>query len=130
MGPRAHEISARAPLALAVGALVLAAILPLFLDAGGTLMSNLVLAAAYVGMALGLNIIVGFAGLLDLGYVAFFAIGAYTAGYFGSGFWNTPGRRAGSASWSPSRRRPAGHPLQLPGHLCARGRLPRGRREC
>ena len=37
-------------------------------------------------MALGLNIIVGFAGLLDLGYVAFFAIGAYTMGYFGSLF--------------------------------------------
>jgi branched-chain amino acid transport system permease protein len=34
-----------------------------------------VLALAYVTMALGLNIIVGFAGLLDLGYVAFFAIG-------------------------------------------------------
>ena len=47
----------------------------------------MVLAAVYVVMALGLNIIVGFAGLLDLGYVAFFAIGAYTAAYFGSGFW-------------------------------------------
>ena len=47
----------------------------------------MVLAAAYVVMALGLNVIVGFAGLLDLGYVAFFAIGAYTAAYFGSGFW-------------------------------------------
>jgi branched-chain amino acid transport system permease protein len=45
-----------------------------------------VLAAAYVVMALGLNVIVGFAGLLDLGYVAFFAIGAYTAAYFASGF--------------------------------------------
>jgi branched-chain amino acid transport system permease protein len=43
---------------------------------------------AYVMMALGLNIVVGFAGLLDLGYVAFFAIGAYTAGYFGSGFFS------------------------------------------
>ena len=42
-------------------------------------------------MALGLNIIVGFAGLLDLGYVAFFAIGAYTAAYFGSGFWDNAG---------------------------------------
>ena len=42
------------------------------------------LALAYVVMALGLNIIVGFAGLLDLGYVAFFAIGAYTIGWFGS----------------------------------------------
>jgi branched-chain amino acid transport system permease protein len=34
----------------------------------------------YVLMGLGLNIVIGFAGLLDLGYVAFFAIGAYTAG--------------------------------------------------
>ncbi len=34
----------------------------------------------YVIMGLGLNIVVGFAGLLDLGYVAFFAIGAYTVG--------------------------------------------------
>jgi branched-chain amino acid transport system permease protein len=38
-------------------------------------------------MALGLNVVVGFAGLLDLGYVAFFAIGAYTIGWFGSGFF-------------------------------------------
>ncbi len=38
----------------------------------------------YVIMALGLNIVVGFAGLLDLGYVAFFAIGAYTWGIVGS----------------------------------------------
>ena len=34
----------------------------------------------YIIMALGLNIVVGYAGLLDLGYVAFFAIGAYTIG--------------------------------------------------
>ena len=44
-------------------------------------------ALAYVVMALGLNIVVGFAGLLDLGYVAFFAFGAYTIGWFGSGFF-------------------------------------------
>ena len=37
-------------------------------------------AAAYATLALGLNIVVGFAGLLDLGYAAFFAIGAYTYG--------------------------------------------------
>src|ERR1700759_948668 len=37
-------------------------------------------AAAYAILALGLNIVVGFAGLLDLGYAAFFAIGAYTYG--------------------------------------------------
>jgi branched-chain amino acid transport system permease protein len=65
----------------------LAAAAPLFLSAGGDVLNTLVLAAAYVVMALGLNVIVGFAGLLDLGYVAFFAIGAYTAAYFGSGFW-------------------------------------------
>ncbi|HYF27508.1 MAG TPA: branched-chain amino acid ABC transporter permease [Baekduia sp.] len=42
---------------------------------------------AYVIMALGLNIVVGFAGLLDLGYVAFFAIGAYVMGWLGSSFF-------------------------------------------
>src|SRR3954468_6821209 len=43
-------------------------------------------ALAYVVMALGLNIVVGFAGLLDLGYVAFYALGALTAGWLGSAF--------------------------------------------
>ena len=38
----------------------------------------------YIIMALGLNIVVGFAGLLDLGYVAFYAIGAFVIGWFGS----------------------------------------------
>jgi branched-chain amino acid transport system permease protein len=46
----------------------------------------------YVLVAIGLNIVVGYAGLLDLGYVAFFAIGAYTIGVLTSahgslGFW-------------------------------------------
>ncbi len=41
-------------------------------------------AGRYVILALGLNIVVGFAGLLDLGYVAFFAIGAYAWGIIGS----------------------------------------------
>src|SRR5580704_18164490 len=52
-------------------------------------------ATAFATLALGLNIVVGFAGLLDLGYAAFFAIGAYTYGIFSSyqvqpewwGFW-------------------------------------------
>ena len=43
-----------------------------------------VVIAVYVMLALGLNIVVGYAGLLDLGYVAFFALGAYTLGWFGS----------------------------------------------
>src|SRR6059058_2360478 len=41
-------------------------------------------AVAYIVFALGLNIVVGFAGLLDLGYVAFYAIGAYAIAWFGS----------------------------------------------
>jgi branched-chain amino acid transport system permease protein len=41
-------------------------------------------ALIYVMFALGLNIVVGFAGLLDLGYVAFYAIGAYSIGWFAS----------------------------------------------
>jgi branched-chain amino acid transport system permease protein len=42
------------------------------------------LMAIYVMMALGLNVVVGYAGLLDLGYVAFYAIGAYTAAWLAS----------------------------------------------
>src|SRR5207244_2416128 len=41
-------------------------------------------AAIYTLLALGLNVVVGFAGLLDLGYAAFFAIGAYTCGSLAS----------------------------------------------
>ncbi|MEO7241813.1 MAG: ABC transporter ATP-binding protein, partial [Variovorax sp.] len=42
------------------------------------------IALLYVMLALGLNIVVGYAGLLDLGYVAFFAIGAYLYALLGS----------------------------------------------
>src|SRR5438477_9654505 len=42
------------------------------------------IALLYVLLALGLNIVVGYAGLLDLGYVAFFAIGAYMYGLLAS----------------------------------------------
>jgi branched-chain amino acid transport system permease protein len=38
----------------------------------------------FAALALGLNIVVGFAGLLDLGYVAFYAVGAYVWAFFGS----------------------------------------------
>ena len=85
------------PRGVAAAALGFAAILPLFLAQGGSAMENLVLAAAYVVMALGLNVVVGFAGLLDLGYVAFFAIGAHVAAHFGSGFWADAGDGAGVA---------------------------------
>jgi len=49
-------------------------------------------ALIYVVISLGLNIVVGLAGLLDLGYVAFYAVGAYTYAllnyHFGLGFWS------------------------------------------
>jgi len=69
-------------------ALVALAFVPFFFDSGSAFLDDATLALAYVVMALGLNIIVGFAGLLDLGYVAFFAIGAYTIGWLGSGFFD------------------------------------------
>jgi branched-chain amino acid transport system permease protein len=71
--------------------LLLAAILPFGWPNGAPFIQNCTTALAYVVMALGLNIVVGFAGLLDLGYVAFFAIGAYTVGWFGSGFFANVG---------------------------------------
>jgi branched-chain amino acid transport system permease protein len=68
---------------------VLPQILGLFLS------EVLTIVGLYVLLGLGLNIVVGFAGLLDLGYVAFFAIGAYTMailtspelGFFSLSFW-------------------------------------------
>jgi branched-chain amino acid transport system permease protein len=70
----------------AVAAIVILALIliPLGLDPLGSTLNTMIYCAAYVVFALGLNIVVGFAGLLDLGYVAFFAIGAYAAGWFAS----------------------------------------------
>ncbi|PIE82769.1 MAG: high-affinity branched-chain amino acid ABC transporter permease LivM [Candidatus Contendobacter odensis] len=49
------------------------------------------LALIYIMLGLGLNVVVGFAGLLDLGYVAFYAVGAYSyallSAHFGFSFW-------------------------------------------
>jgi branched-chain amino acid transport system permease protein len=80
-----------------VALLAWAIILPFFHDSGAGFMGDLTLALAYAVMALGLNIIVGFAGLLDAGYVAFYALGAYTSGWFMSGFFVNAG---GGEGWS------------------------------
>jgi branched-chain amino acid transport system permease protein len=69
----------------------LAALFPLLFDGGSDIIDVANYTLAYVIMALGLNIVVGFAGLLDLGYVAFFAIGAYSIGWFGSSFFDPKG---------------------------------------
>ena len=60
-------------------------VLPLLLQPFGNAWVRILdMALLYVMLALGLNIIVGFAGLLDLGYVAFFATGAYLMGLLAS----------------------------------------------
>ena len=62
--------------AVLAGLLLLLGLLPQII--GPFLSEVLNIAGIFMLMALGLNIVVGFAGLLDLGYVAFFAVGAYT----------------------------------------------------
>ena len=80
--------------ALAGGLILIGGLLPLlftqqtgFFGQTSDFLNATVLSLAYAVMALGLNIVVGFAGLLDLGYVAFYALGAYTAGWLGSDFF-------------------------------------------
>lgn len=73
-------------IAAAFGFLLIA---PLFLN--NYSLDILTLAGIYIVLALGLNIVVGMAGLLDLGYVSFYAVGAYLyallSTHFGVSFW-------------------------------------------
>ncbi|MDU9406312.1 high-affinity branched-chain amino acid ABC transporter permease LivM [Pseudomonas sediminis] len=68
---------------------MVALVWPFFASRGSVDIATLIL--IYVMLGLGLNIVVGLAGLLDLGYVGFYAVGAYSyailAHYFGLGFW-------------------------------------------
>ena len=69
---------------MTIGAVVLL-ILPLIAGQFGNAWVRIIdIALLYVLLALGLNIVVGFAGLLDLGYVAFYAVGAYMFGLLAS----------------------------------------------
>jgi len=78
-----------------LGLLLAVAVVLLLPAAGGLFVSQvLVLVGLYTLMGLGLNLEVGFAGLLDLGFVAFFAIGAYTVGLL------TSTGQYGIAHWS------------------------------
>ena len=78
-------------IAVTIGAVIWAVVLPYMHDEAGDFMNIATLILAYSVMALGLNIIVGYAGLLDLGYVAFFALGAMMAGWFMSDFYANAG---------------------------------------
>ena len=76
-----HWSSWVGPIAL----LVLALAFPFFAaQFGNSWVRIMDVALLYILLALGLNVVVGFAGLLDLGYIAFFAIGAYLTGLFAS----------------------------------------------
>ena len=97
--PRLNPLANREPMeqgrrqrfeTIALVLLVMAALAwPFFVSRGSVDLATLVL--IYVMLALGLNVVVGLAGLLDLGYVAFYAVGAYTfallSQYFGISFW-------------------------------------------
>ncbi|APQ13748.1 high-affinity branched-chain amino acid ABC transporter permease LivM [Pseudomonas oryzihabitans] len=72
-----------------LGLILVALAWPFYGSRGAVDLATLVL--IYVMLGLGLNIVVGLAGLLDLGYVGFYAVGAYTyamlSHYYGLGFW-------------------------------------------
>lgn len=72
-----------------LGLVLVALVWPFFGSRGAVDIATLIL--IYVMLGLGLNIVVGLAGLLDLGYVGFYAVGAYSyallSHYYGLGFW-------------------------------------------
>ncbi|OEY67894.1 high-affinity branched-chain amino acid ABC transporter permease LivM [Marinobacter sp. X15-166B] len=87
--PMSQEKRARVESIALILLLMAALTWPFFASRGSVDLATLVL--IYVMLALGLNVVVGLAGLLDLGYVAFYAVGAYTFAllhqYFDFTFW-------------------------------------------
>ena len=86
----AAKLRERRVLVPGISALVLIAVL--FPIIASLYQTNIMITALlYVMLALGLNIVIGLGGMLHLGYVAFYAVGAYTYGllnqYLGVGFW-------------------------------------------
>ncbi len=69
---------------LVAGGLVLLILMPMFGYINGYYLEIAIQIGIFVALALGLNIVVGFVGLLNLGFVAFYAIGAYLWAIFGS----------------------------------------------
>jgi branched-chain amino acid transport system permease protein len=93
IGTRARSAAKDRNLVAVVVLLVLALIYPWIVDSLQSIpvigdfvpkLDSMVVMIAFTTMAIGLNMVVGYAGLLDLGYVAFYAVGAYTAGWFAS----------------------------------------------
>ncbi len=92
-GAQAWALAAARKWWLALGAVLLAFLYPAYLSTVRDLpaigeffpgVDSMVVMIVFTMMAVGLNIVVGYAGLLDLGYVAFYAAGAYVAAWFAS----------------------------------------------
>jgi branched-chain amino acid transport system permease protein len=105
-----HRVRTFVPL---VGLVTLAVLYPFYVDNLPTnvpliltfpTLHSTVTILVFVVMAVGLNVVVGYAGLLDLGYVAFYAIGAYTAGWLASGQFEEVKIHFGAIGLSPSAR--------------------------
>ncbi len=90
-GRRLMTLAASNTLYISIVALALAFSLPFMPFADRYIMDQAIVILTYIMLAWGLNIVVGLAGLLDLGYVAFYAVGAYSfallATNFDLGFW-------------------------------------------
>ena len=93
MGTRARSFTDNRGHVVVVVLIVLALLYPQIVDSLASIpvigdfvpaTDSMVVMIAFTTMAVGLNMVVGYAGLLDLGYVAFYAVGAYTAGWFAS----------------------------------------------
>ncbi len=93
---RNRQFTIPALIAVTIGAIALPFVFSIY-------QTNIMITAMiYVLLGLGLNIVVGVAGLLDLGYAAFYAVGAYSYAllnyHFGFGFWTVLGIGAGLAA--------------------------------
>jgi branched-chain amino acid transport system permease protein len=92
-GPLGRMPEARRQRSIAIALILFVVLYPFFYRAipgiiPAPSVNNLIVMMYYAVLALGLNIVVGFAGLLDLGYVAFFVIGAYTTAFLASGHFD------------------------------------------
>ncbi len=92
---------------LAVGAIMALVVIPIVGVRNIFYLEVIFQISVFAALALGLNIVVGFAGLLDLGYVAFYAVGAYLWAFFGS-------QQFYVLHFAPGTQ-PSGLPFLLPG---------------
>jgi branched-chain amino acid transport system permease protein len=89
--PAVKRVSAVVSPYFAVAVLIFALLVPILFYGNRYLLDLAILIVTYIMLGFGLNIVVGLAGLLDLGYVAFYAVGSYSyaliAQDFGLSFW-------------------------------------------